>query len=224
MNYIILLRHGQSQWNLENKFTGLTNIDLNKTGIEEAHNAGKKIQKLEFDFDKFYTSCLNRSIDTAKIVIKYLGKKNENLINIDKINERDYANLVGLNKKETSDLYGKEQVFEWRRNYTTKPPLLEESRFINDKSLPIFKEIPKNKFPRGESLKDTLGRVEVFCKEIIYNSLENEKNILISAHGNSIRAMIKLFENIDDESIDKLEVPTGEPIFYKYQSKKLLRN
>ena len=135
-----------------------------------------------------------------------------------------YGNLQGLNKKETSDLYGKKQVFEWRRNYNTKPPLLEESRFINDKSLPIFKEIPKNKFPRGESLKDTLGRVEVFCKEIIYKSLEKEKNILISAHGNSIRAMIKLFENIDDESIDKLEVPTGEPIFYKYQSKKLLRN
>ena len=130
MNYIILLRHGQSQWNLENKFTGLTNIDLNKTGIEEAHNAGKKIQKLEFDFDKFYTSCLNRSIDTAKIVIKYLGKKNENLINIDKINERDYGNLVGLNKKETMEKYGEKQVHIWRRSYDVPPPGGESLKMV----------------------------------------------------------------------------------------------
>ena len=224
MSFIILVRHGKSLWNEENRFTGWTDIDLSNAGIIEAKEAAKKIKKKNIQISMAYSSIFSRAHDTCKIILDELGLSSLQIIKDWRINERHYGNLQGLNKKETSDLYGKEQVFEWRRNYTTKPPLLEESRFINDKSLPIFKEIPKNKFPRGESLKDTLARVEVFCKEIIYNSLENEKNILISAHGNSIRAMIKLFENIDDESIDKLEVPTGEPIFYKYQSKKLLRN
>ena len=224
MSFLILVRHGKSLWNEENRFTGWTDIDLSNAGIIEAKQAAKKIKKKNIKISNAYSSIFSRAHDTCKIILNELGLSSLEIIKDWRINERHYGNLQGLNKKETSDLYGKKQVFEWRRNYNTKPPLLEESRFINDKSLPIFNEIPKNKFPRGESLKDTLGRVEVFCKEIIYKSLEKEKNILISAHGNSIRAMIKLFENIDDESIDKLEVPTGEPIFYKYQSKKLIRN
>tara|TARA_B100000029_G_C17578760_1_gene958957 strand:- start:185 stop:796 length:612 start_codon:yes stop_codon:yes gene_type:complete len=197
MNYIILLRHGQSHWNLENKFTGLTNIDLNKTGIEEANNAGKKLQKLDFNFDKFYTSNLNRSIDTAKIVIKYLRKKDGDLIRIDKINERDYGNLVGLNKKETMEKYGEKQVHIWRRSYDVPPP-------------------------GGESLKMVIKRVELFYNEYLMDDINKKKNVLITAHGNSLRALLVCLKIYQPKEISNIEMPTGAPFIIEFNDNELL--
>jgi|TARA_B110000263_G_scaffold156669_1_gene136067 2,3-bisphosphoglycerate-dependent phosphoglycerate mutase len=221
---LILVRHGKSHWNKENRFTGWTDIDLAQEGIAEAESAAQDIKTKQIKIDLAYSSIFSRAYNTAKIILDEMYIKNINIKKDWRINERHYGDLQGLNKEETSKKYGEKQVFKWRRDYFTKPPLLNEARWTNDKSLSIFKNISDKDFPRGESLKDTLLRVEKFCNETLRPQLDNEKNILISAHGNSIRAMIKIFENISDIDIDKVEVETGKPIFYTYSKNKFKRN
>ena len=223
MASLILVRHGKSHWNKENRFTGWTDIDLAQEGIAEAKSAAKDIKIKQIKIDLVYSSIFSRAYNTAKIILEEMDTKNIAIKKDWRLNERHYGDLQGLNKEETSKIYGAKQVLKWRRDYLTKPPLLNEDKFNQDKSLSIFKNINHRDFPRGESLKDTLIRVEKFCVEILYPKLDAENNILISAHGNSIRAMIKIFENISDFDIDKIEVATGKPIFYTYLKKKFIR-
>ena len=223
MASLILVRHGKSHWNKENRFTGWTDIALSEEGISEAKSAAKEIKSKQIKIDLVYSSIFSRAYDTAKIILDEMYIKNIAIEKDWRINERHYGDLQGLNKEETAKLYGEKQVLKWRRDYLTNPPLLNEAKWFSDKSLNIFKNIKDRDFPRGESLKDTLVRVEEFCKEILYQKLDNGKNIFIAAHGNSIRAMIKIFENISDFDIDKIEVATGKPIFYTYDNNKFKR-
>jgi len=212
MSYLVLLRHGQSIWNKENLFTGWVDVPLSQEGIMEAMIAGEKLKK--FCFDEVYTSVLIRSIQTAMIALTKMdcqkmpiiqhsegrmsmwAKINNDLeivpvFESEELNERYYGDLQGKNKKETAEKYGEEQVHKWRRSYDIKPP-------------------------NGESLKDNYERTIPFFKNVIKNSLKNGKNILVSAHGNSLRAIVKYIENISDEAIPTFEIPTGIPIVYDF--------
>tara|TARA_X000000368_G_C22815376_1_gene616541 strand:- start:76 stop:705 length:630 start_codon:yes stop_codon:yes gene_type:complete len=203
MNKLILLRHGQSQWNLENRFTGWKNVPLTQKGESEAKNAGKLIKKHKIQIDNVFSSVLERANRTAEIAIKEadlinLWENNKLVMTCsEKLNERDYGDLVGLNKKETADKFGKEQVQIWRRSYDTPPP-------------------------NGESLKNVVDRVSPYFKEIIKPLLANGKNILISAHGNSLRAMMIELGIYKPEEISSIELPTGSPLCINLDNGKII--
>jgi len=185
---LILIRHGQSEWNALNQFTGWKDPDLTAKGIEEAHNAGKIINNLKINFDLVFTSALIRSQHTAEIILKEINQSLSTIKN-QALNERNYGNLAGLNKDDARKRWGDEQVHIWRRSYDIPPP-------------------------GGESLKDTGERVlPFFMKEILPHVCEG-KNVLVAAHGNSLRSLIKFLDNISNEDIVKLEIPTGAPIHY----------
>ena len=185
---LILIRHGQSEWNALNQFTGWKDPDLTAKGIEEAHNAGKIINNLKINFDLVFTSALIRAQNTAEIILKEINQPLSTIKN-QALNERNYGDLAGLNKDDARKRWGNEQVHIWRRSYDIPPP-------------------------GGESLKDTGERVlPFFMKEILPHVCEG-KNILVAAHGNSLRSLIKFLDNISDEDIVKLEIPTGAPIHY----------
>ena len=202
---VILLRHGESQWNLENRFTGWKDVPLTEQGIHEARKAGELIKKNNIKFDKIFSSNLKRANQTAEIALKQADMKelfeNNKLIFVKNksLNERDYGDLVGLNKSETIDKFGKDQVHIWRRSYDTPPP-------------------------NGESLKDVVNRVSPYYSEQIEPLLLDGKNILIVAHGNSLRAiMIKVGLYLPEE-ISKIELPTGKPLCLDYKNSKLTQN
>ena len=193
MNKLILLRHGQSQWNLENRFTGWKNVPLTEKGEKEAKKAGELILKHKINIDKVFSSVLDRANRTAEIALKHANLDNLWVNNklimtrSEKLNERDYGDLVGLNKQETADKFGKDQVHIWRRSYDTPPP-------------------------NGESLKDVVERVSPYFKENIKSHLDKGKNILIAAHGNSLRAMMIELGIYKPEEISNIELPTGSPL------------
>ena len=197
MNKLVLLRHGQSQWNLENRFTGWKDVPLTEKGIEEAKNAGQLIKKNNIKFDKIFSSVLQRANKTAEIAMKEAEMKhlfNNNQLNYTKdqsLNERDYGDLVGLNKAETADKFGKEQVHIWRRSYDISPP-------------------------NGESLKDVVNRVSPYFESNINPLIVDEKNILIAAHGNSLRAIMIKVGLHKPEEISSIELPTGSPLCLDY--------
>ena len=186
---LVLVRHGQSQWNKENLFTGWKDPDLTEKGIEEAINAGKKIKQTNIKFNLHYTSKLKRAQRTGNLIMQELGEDIPTSEN-QALNERDYGDLSGLNKDDARKKWGDEQVQIWRRSYDTPPP-------------------------GGESLKNTAERVLPYFESFIYPELRNQKNILISAHGNSLRALIMYLEKISEDEIVKLEIATGQPIVYK---------
>ena len=218
MAQVILVRHGQSTWNLENKFTGWVDIDLSKFGEEEALDAGKIIKNLEIKFDVAYASILLRSIHTLEIILKQI-KQEKLIISKDwRLNERHYGGLQGLNKEDTSKSFGEEQVLQWRRSYSIRPPDMNEELFNSMRKDKLFNDIPEDKLPKSESLKDTTERLTPFIKNIFLRDISADKNIIISAHGNSLRALIKYIENISDEDILKLEIPTGKPIIMKFKN------
>ena len=205
MNKLVLLRHGQSKWNLENRFTGWKDVPLTERGINEANNAGHLLKKHNIKIHKVFSSVLERANKTAEIAIKASGienlhkngkliyEKNQNL------NERDYGDLVGLNKAETADKFGKEQVHIWRRSYDTPPP-------------------------NGESLKDVVDRVSPYFTETIQPHILNKKNVLIAAHGNSLRAIMIKVGMYKPEEISLIELPTGSPLCLDYQNGKLIEH
>lgn len=210
---LVLLRHGESTWNKENRFTGWTDVDLTEKGKEEAMNAGKIMKDKNFTFDIAFTSVLKRAIDTLNIVL------NEMNISLDinyswKLNERHYGALQGLNKDETRKKYGEEQVHLWRRSYDVKPPELtvEDERYPGHD--PKYKDLKQEELPLTESLKDTLKRTLEYYNNDIIKYLHDGKNVLVVAHGNSIRSIIKYIENISDDEIMKVEIPTGVPYVY----------
>ncbi len=205
MNKLVLLRHGQSQWNLENRFTGWKDVPLTEKGINEANNAGYLLKKHNINIDKVFSSVLERANKTAEIAIKAseienLYKDGKLIYEKDqKLNERDYGDLVGLNKAETADKFGKEQVHIWRRSYDTPPP-------------------------NGESLKDVVDRVSPYFTEIIQPHILNKKNVLIAAHGNSLRAIMIKVGMYKPEEISSIELPTGSPLCLDFRNGELIEH
>lgn len=212
---LVLVRHGQSVWNLENRFTGWTDVELSNNGIKEAKEAGKLLKENEFTFDVAYTSVLKRANETLNIILKELGEENIPIHYSWKLNERHYGALQGLNKDDTRKKYGDEQVKIWRRSAFVKPPLLneEDDRYpgMDDK----YKNLKKSELPLGECLMDTLKRVIDYYETEIKKSLLSGQNVIIAAHGNSLRALIKYLEDISDDDIMNVEIPTGEPYVYE---------
>ncbi len=211
----VLLRHGQSLWNLENRFTGWTDIDLSEQGISEAGQAGMLLKSEGYTFDMAYTSFLKRGIRTLWIV---LGELDLMWIPVHcswRLNERHYGALQGLNKKAASEKYGAEQVQIWRRSYDTAPPQMTETDPRHPRFDPRYASLRKEELPNTESLKDTLNRVLPYWHEEIAPKLEQGKRLIISAHGNSLRALVKYLDNISDDDISELNIPTGIPLVYE---------
>ena len=213
---LVLCRHGQSTWNLENLFTGWHDVDLTEQGLAEAKSAGQLLGQLEFTFDLAYTSVLKRAIRTLWIV---LDEMNLMWIPVErswKLNERHYGALQGLNKAETVKLHGKDQVKIWRRSYDIPPPALEASDQRHPCHDPRYAGI--DNLPATESLKTTLERVQPYWEQNIAPQLRDGKNILIAAHGNSLRALVKMLDSISDGDITEFNIPTGVPILYTLDS------
>lgn len=211
---LVLVRHGQSVWNLENRFTGWTDVSLSEKGIKEAIDAGKVLKEKGYTFDIAYTSVLKRAIDTLDYILKELG------LNIPinysyKLNERHYGALQGLNKDETKLKYGDEQVKLWRRSASVRPPELskEDERYPGND--PKYVNIEKNLLPTTENLEDTIKRVVEYWNSDIIKEIKNNKKIIIVAHGNSLRGLIKYIDNLSDEEVINLEIETGNPICYE---------
>ena len=199
MSLLILLRHGESQWNLENRFTGWVDVDLSEKGKKEAEQAGKKIK--DYCIDKAYTSVLRRAIDTLEIALKAAGKTGIPILRDQALNERHYGALQGLNKAETAQKYGNRQVHIWRRSYDIAPP--KDRTELNPEGI-------------SESLKDTAARTLPYFKKIILPDLKAGKNVLIAAHGNSLRSIVMELDKLTQEQVLELNIPTGVPIVYEF--------
>ena len=215
MSKLILTRHGQSVWNAENRFTGWVDVDLSKAGILEAKKSGQLIKNQKINIDKSYTSFLKRAIKTLEIVLQ------ENNLKLDlnaswEMNERHYGSLTGLNKEETKKKIGEDQFKKYRRSWDIAPPPMSENNENQFLFSPLNVGIPKDKIPFTESLKNTYHRVIPFYENKIKPDLQNNKNILIAAHGNSLRALCKKLFNISDHKINELEIPTGNPLVIEF--------
>lgn len=222
MKKIVLLRHGESAWNKENRFTGWTDVDLTEKGIEEARKAGDLLRKEGFVFDKAYTSYLKRAVKTLNNV---LDRMDQDWIPVEKswrLNEKHYGDLQGLNKSETAEKYGDEQVHIWRRSYDVAPHALREDDPRNPRFELRYKNVPDDELPRTESLKDTVERILPYWKEVIFPSLKTSDQILVTAHGNSLRGIIKYVRDIADEDIVHLNLPTAVPYVLEFDDDGIL--
>ena len=214
MPKLVLVRHGQSIWNLENKFTGWTDVGLSDKGVKEAIDAGKTLKKLGYIFDVAYTSLLKRAQDTLNIILKELDLNIE-INKTYKLNERHYGALQGLNKDETRQKYGEEQVRLWRRSAEVRPPALTKDDPRYPGNDPIYKDIPESELPLTENLVDTIKRVVSYYESTIIPDLILGKKIIIVAHGNSLRGLVKYLDNLSDEEVMNLEILTGVPLVYE---------
>ena len=212
---LVLVRHGQSMWNLENRFTGWTDVELSEQGIKEAKEAGKVLKEKGFSFDVAYTSVLKRANDTLGYILEELGEQDIPVKKSWRLNERHYGALQGLNKDETKEKYGEEQVLLWRRSTDVRPPALskDDERYPGNDSK--YSELKENELPTTENLIDTIERVMVYWNSDIVKDLEAGKRVIIAAHGNSLRGLIKYLDNMTDEEVIKLELQTGNPICYE---------
>jgi 2,3-bisphosphoglycerate-dependent phosphoglycerate mutase len=215
MYKVVLLRHGESEWNKENRFTGWTDVDLSPKGVAEAHQAGKTLRAEGFVFDMAFTSVLKRAIKTLWITLEELDQM---WIQVEKswhLNERHYGDLQGLNKAETAKKVGEEQVKIWRRSYDVPPPPLSEDDPRFPGKDPRYKNVPPELLPKTESLKDTVARFLPYWKETIVPVIKSGKRVIIAAHGNSLRALVKYLDEMSEEEIVKLNIPTGIPLVYE---------
>lgn len=215
MKKLVLLRHGESEWNKENRFTGWTDVGLSPEGIEEAREAGLLLKRHGFSFDIAYTSFLERALHTLLIVLKEMHLENIPIEKSWRLNERHYGALQGLNKKDTAHKYGDEQVHIWRRSYDVRPPALDESDERFPGNDPKYACLNKKDLPRTECLKDTVDRVIPYWEGTISEDVAGGKHVLVSAHGNSLRALVKYLDNIPDKDIINLNIPTGVPLVYE---------
>ena len=220
MSHLILVRHGQSLWNLENRFTGWVDVELSKKGEEEAIKAGNLIKDLDINIDGIFTSYLTRAIKTLELIMRVNKFKNLPFTKAWELNERHYGALTGLNKDEMKKKLGEEQVHIFRRSWDTPPQPLSKNSPYHPLNIETYKDIPREKVPDTESLKDTYERVIPYYKSQIENKLEN--NIVISAHGNSIRSMCKFLFELDNDEVTKLEIPTGNPLKITFNNEKKL--
>ena len=212
---LVLVRHGQSMWNLENRFTGWTDVELSENGIKEAKEAGRVLKQKGFLFDIAFTSVLKRANDTLTYILKEMGEENIQVKKSWKLNERHYGALQGLNKDETKKKYGEEQVLLWRRSVDVRPPELDKSDPRYPGNDPKYKELKPEELPKTENLIDTIKRVIDYWNKDIEKELRKGKNVIIVAHGNSLRGLIKYLDNMTDDEIMKLEIQTGNPICYE---------
>jgi phosphoglycerate mutase, BPG-dependent, family 1 len=215
MHKLVLIRHGESEWNKENRFTGWKDIDLSAKGREEAHAAAKLLKSEGFTFDEAYTSVLKRAIRTLWIILDEMDLMWIVETKSWLLNERHYGALQGLNKAETAAQFGEEQVQIWRRSFDIPPDPLDENdeRYLGND--PRYKSIPHEKFPKTECLKDTVARVVPYFKDEIIGKIKDGKRLIIAAHGNSLRALVKYLDDISNEEIVKLNIPTGIPLVYE---------
>ncbi|MFQ6023723.1 MAG: 2,3-diphosphoglycerate-dependent phosphoglycerate mutase [Acidiferrobacterales bacterium] len=216
MKKLVLLRHGESQWNRENRFTGWTDVGLSEAGQREAEQAGESLKAAGYVFDLAYTSVLKRAIDTLLIVMQTMSQTSIPVIKSWQLNERHYGALQGLNKAETAEKYGAEQVHIWRRSYTTRPPALEADDPRHPRFDVNYDELENVPLPATESLKDTLERVLPYWQDVIVPVLREDKRVIISAHGNSLRALVKHLDGVSDNDIPNLNIPTGVPLIYEF--------
>src|SRR3954466_5453724 len=215
MNKLVLLRHGESQWNQENRFTGWKDVDLTAKGIEEAKAAGRLLKQEGFDFDFTFTSVLKRAIRTLNFALEEMDRLWLPVEKDWRLNERHYGALQGLNKAETAQKFGEEQVLVWRRSYDIPPPALEPGDERDASRDPRYRHVPPAQIPRSECLKDTVARVVPFWTASIAPRVARGENVLVAAHGNSLRALIKYFDRMSDEAIVAENVPTAIPLVYE---------
>ena len=213
---LVLIRHGESEWNKLNLFTGWTDVDLSKKGIEEANEAGILLKEKNFDFDICYTSYLKRAIDTLNIVLKQMDRQWLPVMKSWKLNERHYGALQGLNKAQTAKEYGEEQVKLWRRSFDVAPPALSTDDDRCPYKQQMYRTVDKNDLPYNESLKDTIKRTVPYFNDVIKKDMLNKKRVLIVSHGNSLRSLVKHFDNLTDKEIIDLNIPTGIPLIYEF--------
>lgn len=212
---LVLIRHGQSEWNKLNLFTGWHDVDLSEQGVEEAKKAGELIKESGLQFDVAFTSVLTRAIKTLDYALEGSEQLWIPVYKSWRLNERHYGALQGLNKQETADKYGADQVQLWRRSYDTLPPLLEENDERQAKNDRRYQLLDTSAIPTGENLKVTLERVIPYWMDTIAPEIKSGKRVVIAAHGNSLRALVKFLEGISDDDIMELEIPTGVPLVYE---------
>ncbi|MBN4049227.1 2,3-diphosphoglycerate-dependent phosphoglycerate mutase [archaeon AH-315-M20] len=212
---LVLLRHGETTWNKENRFTGWTDVKLSDKGVKESKEAGKILKEEGYTFDIAFTNVLKRCIDTLEIVLKELNLENIPVIKSWRLNERHYGALQGLNKAEMAAKYGEKQVLLWRRSYDTRPPALTEDDERWPGKDPLYKNLKEEDIPACESLKDTIERLIPFWNDTIVPVLKEGKKAIISASGNSSRAIVKILDNVPNDEIVNLNIPTGVPLVYE---------
>jgi 2,3-bisphosphoglycerate-dependent phosphoglycerate mutase len=215
MYKLVLIRHGESTWNLENRFTGWTDVELTPTGVEQAKQAGRLLKAEGYDFDVAYTSVLKRAVWTLWHTLDQMDRTWLPVVHDWRLNERHYGGLQGLNKAETAKQYGDDQVLVWRRSYDTPPPALEASDPRSERSDPRYAKLKPEDVPLTECLKDTVARVLPFWNEAVAPALKSGKRIVIAAHGNSIRALVKYLDDIADDAIVGVNIPNGIPLVYE---------
>lgn len=224
MTKLVLLRHGESTWNLENRFTGWHDVDLSEKGLKEARSAGVLLKKEGFSFDIAYTSYLLRANHTLALALEEMGETQLPVIKSWKLNERHYGALQGLNKAETAQKYGEEQVLVWRRSFDVQPPALEPADPRNPAKQALYAGIPASLLPLTESLKDTIARVVPYYEEEVLPQITAGKQVIIAAHGNSLRALVMYFEQLSQAEIMQVNIPTGVPLVYEFtKENKMLR-
>jgi 2,3-bisphosphoglycerate-dependent phosphoglycerate mutase len=215
MYKLVLIRHGESIWNLENRFTGWTDIDLTPTGVSQAISAGQLLKAEGYDFDLAFTSVLKRAIHTLSYCLDALDRTWLPVVKSWQLNERHYGGLQGLNKAEMAKQFGDEQVLLWRRSYDTPPPPLADDDARSERHDPRYAQLRADQIPLTECLKDTVARVVPFWTESIAPAVRSGKRVLLSAHGNSIRALVKYLDGISDQDIVSLNIPNGVPLVYE---------
>jgi len=212
---LVLLRHGESEWNLANRFTGWTDVDLSPRGASEAKRAGEILRDGGYTFDVAYTSVLKRAIRTLWMTLDELDLMWIPVYRSWRLNERHYGALQGLNKKETTEKYGQEQVHQWRRSYAIRPPALEPDDQRHPRFDPRYAHLKSEEIPATECLKDTLERVLPYWHEVVVPALKRRERVLIVAHGNSLRALVKYLDDVSEDEITGLNIPTGFPLVYE---------
>lgn len=213
---LVIIRHGESEWNKLNLFTGWSDVDLSPEGKKEARLAGVALKEEEIDFDVCYTSYLKRAIHTLNLVLEEMNRDWLPVIKSYKLNERHYGALQGLNKAETAKKYGEKQVKIWRRSFSVRPPVLDETSNQNPKKQVQYSGINRDELPLCESLEDTINRVVPYFNNVIKKDMLSGKRVLIVAHGNSIRSLVKYFENLSEEGILEVNISTGTPLVYEF--------
>lgn len=215
MSSLVIVRHGESQWNKEGRFTGWTDIDLTESGIQQAKRAGRALAAAGFRFDVAITSLLKRTIRSQWLILEEMDAMSTQIVSHWRLNERHYGALTGLRRSETVTRFGEEQVWAWRRGFDSRPPMMDASDVRAPWLDRRYRDVPNELLPIGESLEDTVERVRVFWDDVIVPLLKQDKDVIICTHGNSQRAMVKLLENLPDEEVAAFDVPNGVPMIYK---------